>query len=99
MWSRDGTELFFRGKDAEGQRWIMAAPVSTMDGRLDVGRPVQLFEAVYVFSSPVRNWDILADGKFVFLKRRDDEQRREELRALQPDRIRIVQNWASQLKH
>ena len=102
VWSRDGTELFFRGKDAEGQQWIMAAPVSTMDGRLDVGRPVQLFEtdtAAYVFSSPVRNWDILADGKFVFLKQRDAEQRREEFRALQPDRIRIVQNWASQLKH
>ena len=98
VWSRDGTELFFRGKDAEGQRWIMTAPVSTIGGRLDVGRPVRLFKNVYIFTGPVRNWEILADGKFVFSKRRDAEERREELRALQPDRIRIVQNWASQLK-
>ena len=106
VWSRDGTELFFRGiVEREGnnplrlgQRWIMAAPVSSIDGRLDVGRPVRLFEDIYISSGPVRNWDILADGKFVFPKGRDAEERREEFRALQPDRIRIVQNWASQLK-
>ena len=97
VWSRDGTELFFRSV-AESQRWIMAAPVSSIDGRLDIGRPVRLFEDIYIFTTPVRRWDILADGKFAFSKRRDAEQRREELRALQPDRIRIVQNWASQLK-
>ncbi len=97
VWSRDGSELFYRGRDAEGQRWVFAVAVAEVDGKIDPGRPVPLFEDVYAADYPIRSWDVLGDRGFVLKRGSDADEHRERVLDLHTDRLRIVQNWASLL--
>ena len=62
LWSRDGTELFFRG---QGAAW--AAQVSTSNGRLVVGVPQRLFED-HAYDDFAETWDLTADGRFLMTR-------------------------------
>jgi eukaryotic-like serine/threonine-protein kinase len=61
VWSRDGTELFYRRGNG-----ILAVAIRT-DPTLTVGRPVELFTASYDFTQ-FPNWDVQPDGRFVMVK-------------------------------
>ena len=98
VWSRDGSELFYLGRDDEGVGWVMAVPMSTLGERFEVGNPVKLFKDIYGSARPIRSWDVLSDGRFVFAKDADDEDQRAQWHErLYPNRIHIIQNWASSL--
>jgi Tol biopolymer transport system component/DNA-binding winged helix-turn-helix (wHTH) protein len=84
-WSSDGHQLFFR----QGDR-MMAVDVQTKS-TFKAKRPHLLFEGPYARSSMWTNYDVAADGqRFVMLKEED------EARAAQT--LRVVLNWADELK-
>ena len=49
LWSRDGSEIFF----LDGRNHLTAAPVTTRDGALVIGRSEVLFETAYSWPSVV----------------------------------------------
>ena len=75
----------------------MATVVSETAGRVEFGLPRPLFKDEYVSLGPIRSWDVLADGDFVFGKLLTAEQTRERLLELHADRLRVVQKWAASL--
>jgi serine/threonine-protein kinase len=77
-WSRDGRELFYRS----GPR-LFAVRVDTSNG-FTAGKPTVLFERQYV-----SDYDVAPDGRFLMIKRGDDEQ-------AQP-RLHVVVNWVDEL--
>jgi class 3 adenylate cyclase len=65
LWSRDGTEIFFRN----GEK-MMSAPVET-DGDFSVGTPEVVFESDAYYADPqgLREYDVSLDGqRFLMLK-------------------------------
>ncbi len=87
VWSRDGTELFYRNGDQMLAVAIAAEPVLTPS------RPVLLFEGSYerMGGGVSANYDVARDGRFVML-------RREEESAVTEQRIHVVLNWFEELK-
>ena len=76
----------------------MVATVSENAGHLEFGLPRPLCkDEKYLATGPIRSWDVLADGDFVFVKRATDDQSRQTLLDLHANRLRVVQNWASTL--
>jgi eukaryotic-like serine/threonine-protein kinase len=99
VWSWDGTELLFRTRWRDGQpTHVYAAEVSEEDGQLRIGEPVRLFTEAndYIWFIPVRGWDVAPDGRFLFHKF-TEEERYAFMEQMFPDRIRLIQNWASRL--
>ncbi len=102
-WSRDGKELFYRGRRPPGGGSvgdIFAVSIEQADGRLTIGKPERLFpdKLVYGFTGPIRAWDVAPDGRFLFIKTQTDEELRATWRTVFPDRIRVIQNWVSSLE-
>jgi serine/threonine-protein kinase len=84
VWSRDGTELFFRDGDQ-----MLAVEFETGTGT--AGRPEVLFEGSYntdILGVGNQNYDAAPDGRFLMIRRGEDS-------AVQ---ITIVQNWFEELK-
>ena len=81
IWSRDGTELFYRS----GSRIMSAAhhPLSTSGA---FGAPHVLFNGAFDFSQN-RNWSLSPDGSFVMIKA-DPTMGRQ---------LRVVFNWFDEL--
>ncbi len=97
-WSPDGRELFYRlsasagvkeGLRQEGQKVrLVAVPIETSPA-LRVGTPKVLFEGPFFESG--HDWALMPDGKgFVFI--------RECQPPAGPGELRIVLNWAEELK-
>jgi eukaryotic-like serine/threonine-protein kinase len=61
VWSRDGTELFYRRGNAILAVTITTAPTFT------AGRPIELFTGRYDLTQ-AGNWDVQPDGRFVMVK-------------------------------
>jgi serine/threonine-protein kinase len=88
LWSRDGTELFYR--DETGDK-MFAASITT-DPELKVGEPELLFEGNYFLCSYWgRVYDISLDGN-QFLMVSETEQE------LDPRHYNVVLNWFEELK-
>ena len=90
LWSRDGKELFYLGKDNN----MMAARVIP-GATIDLGEPVALFrvpddllgvEAFY--STP---WDVARDGRFIMARLVNGDK-------IQAGAIIVVENWFGELK-
>jgi eukaryotic-like serine/threonine-protein kinase len=62
VWSPDGRELYY----VEGQR-LMSVGVR-LEGTPEVARPMPIVEGSYAWERP-GNYDVLPDGRFVFIKR------------------------------
>jgi Tol biopolymer transport system component len=79
-WSHDGRELFYRAGDA-----MYVLPVHEDDGRLMTGSAVRLFRGVFEQRPGFRaNYDVLADGRFLMLRRRGGTP---------PQQIIVSLNW------
>jgi serine/threonine-protein kinase len=65
VWSRDGREIFYLSRNK-----LMSVPVTMQAGRLELGKPVALYDvSAYYFGGIGRNYDVAGDGKrFVMIK-------------------------------
>jgi Tol biopolymer transport system component/predicted Ser/Thr protein kinase len=101
LWSRDGSELFYRSPELDGERrrdWITVVPVIEVDGRLDLGSAERLFESTaWGDTAPIRSWDVTDDGRFLMVREASSDEVQEVIEGFCPDRLRFVQNWASRL--
>jgi Tol biopolymer transport system component len=83
VWSRDGSELFYRRGDD-----VM---VATFDGAggVTVGRPQLLFSGPYFGAGRQGDFDVTPDGQRFVMVRSDA--------AAQLQQLSVVQNWSSEL--
>jgi serine/threonine-protein kinase len=83
-WSRDGREIYYR---AGGRFMVAAFDGSGTEPRL--GRPATLFADEYDVGPGIttRNYDVLPDGRFLFLRRTPAS-----------GRIRVVLDWLPELE-
>jgi serine/threonine-protein kinase len=88
IWSRSGTELFYR----DGRR-VFSVPISTT-GTLTVGQPALLFEGDFDSGSltpGVPSYDVAPDGRrFIMVA--------SAANAGSPSRLDVVMNWVEDLK-
>jgi Tol biopolymer transport system component len=87
VWSRGGTELFYRS----GRRFY-AVPIGTK-GVLTIGRPSLLFEGDFDWVSLIPGfpaYDVAADGRFIMVPPAADHG--------SPARLDVVMNWVEDLK-
>ena len=82
MWSRDGRELFYRGRDGK----LYAVPIQ-VSPNLTVGQREPLFDDRFATLLNRTNYDVTPDGQFVMLKGNDD-----------PTNVIVVLNWFEELK-
>ena len=83
VWSRDGTEIYYRRGSA-----LMAASFDVAHGALK-DQPRQLFDGPFVGAGGEGQFDVTADGRFV-MTRGDD--------AAVGRQINVVFNWIEELK-
>jgi serine/threonine-protein kinase len=88
IWSRSGTELFYR----DGRRFF-SVPISTA-GTLTVGQPALLFEGDFDSGSltpGIPSYDVAPDGRrFIVVTGTADAE--------SPSRLDVVMNWVEDLK-
>jgi len=92
-WSKDGQELFYRVDDK-----FLAVSVREDGERLQVGAPVELFEGEYGGSTPIRSYDVSADGRFLLNRDPDSDALTAAIERVFPDRIQVVQGWLAELR-
>ena len=105
-WSPDGSEIFYRELSASGVRpgrnlLSVAVAVAESDPeQLTLSRPVKRFQtqADYVAVVPITSWDFAPDGRAIYIRMEDPMDRHAFMRAMFPDRLRIIHNWASRLE-
>jgi len=86
-WSRDGGELYYRCGDPERPKMMV---VEMSDGR-PAGEPRLMFEEPFATTIGTRNYDVMADGRFVMALRSRNEP--------EPvTQINLVTNWFDELK-
>ncbi len=92
-WSRDGKEIHYRW----GAKFL-AARIDSSKG-LKVDEPIVLFErSHWMVTSPVRSWDVSADGRFLLLRGPDESAMRTLVEEINPTEIHLVQNWFEELR-
>lgn len=88
LWSRDGSELFYRNN-----RSVMSVSIVTEPEFLP-GKPEKLFEGDYqmgdVQASPNTNYDVSADGRFIMLRPTEPVEA--------DSHIEVVFNWFEELE-
>ena len=87
IWSRKGTELFYRSG-----RGVYSVPIGTT-GVLTVGRPSLLFEGDFSPGTPMPGipaYDVAPDGRFIMVTSSADSE--------SPTRLDVVVNWLEDLK-
>jgi eukaryotic-like serine/threonine-protein kinase len=87
IWSRNGSELFYRS----GRR-VFSVPINTK-GTLAIGRPSVLFEGDFDAGSAtpgIPNYDVAADGRFIMVASAAD--------AALPTRLDVAINWVEELR-
>jgi serine/threonine protein kinase/Tol biopolymer transport system component len=88
-WSRDGTELFYR--TGRNNRSRMVALEVRTGPEFRYGRPVELFDGPFSGASPVRDYDVTPDGRFVMTRQLQPVDRPAR-------RIEVVLNWLAELE-
>jgi hypothetical protein len=86
VWSRDGTELYYR----EGDRFMVVA-LDDDGSTLRAGPPQVLFAGRYertIFGGESSNYDVSEDGRFVMIRRNNPQT---------PTEIHVVLNWPEAL--
>ncbi len=85
LWSRDGTELFYRNEAA-----VMAVSVQS-DASFEAGSPQVVFQGDYVRGPGGRSYDVSLEGdRFLMLKEVEE--------AFSSSQVIIVQNWFEDLE-
>jgi serine/threonine-protein kinase len=92
-WSKDGRELFYRVGDK-----FLVVSVREDGGRLQIGAPVELFEGDYGGTTPIRSYDVSADGRFLLHRNPDEEALNAAIEKVFPDRVQVVQGWVAELR-
>jgi len=83
VWSRDGTELFYRHTDR-----MMAVPVRE-EGSFVAGRPIELFEGPFASEYKGKsNYDVAPDGRFLMVQVEEGSE---------PVRLDVILNWFDEL--
>ncbi len=88
-WSRDGSELFYRTGRSDRSR-MMALDVTTSPG-FRYGPPMELFDGPFSGASPVRDYDVASDGRFVMTRQFQPVHRPAR-------RIEVVLSWIAELE-
>ena len=83
LWSRDGTELFYRSGDK-----MMAARIET-EPRFEVSKPEELFERRFLSRINYRSYDVTREGKFLMIQEPHEPTRLG---------INVVLNWFEELR-
>jgi len=77
---------------------MMAVAVAEEGDALRLGQPEVLFRVDRPqFSPPFASWDCLPDGRFVLILDPTEEEQAASIRAMYPDRLRIVQGWTGKV--
>jgi eukaryotic-like serine/threonine-protein kinase len=107
-WSHDGQAIYYRtGRSRANATQVNqrifsvgVVPEAERGDRLLLGRPELVIETSgrYVRLTPVSSWSIAPDGRFLLIKAPSGETTYEYMQAMFPDRIRVIQNWASTLE-
>jgi serine/threonine protein kinase/Tol biopolymer transport system component len=93
IWTSNGREILYRSAGLDGQQFLSAAVVSLSPFRTET--PRVLFKAKpgeYDSTTPVRSWDVTADGQR-FLLLRNHESTDKPVTAMH-----VVLNWTEELK-
>ena len=89
VWSRDGSELFFRNGRAV---WAAAVTPGASSHGLDVSEPTLLFDGPYISraiqTGGSQSYDVAPDGRFLMVKRDLSSS----------GRLVVVLNWVEELK-
>jgi len=93
VWSKDGRELFYRVGDK-----FLAVSVREDGERLQVGPPVELFEGNYRGTTPIRSYDVSADGRFLLSRNPSADALNAAIEKVFPDRIQVIQGWLAELR-
>ena len=97
-WSVDGSELVYLRRWGDHSE-MMAVAVAEEGDALRLGQPEVLFRVDRdQFSPPFPSWDCLPDGRFVLILDPTEEEQAASIRAMFPDRLRIVQGWTGKLR-
>jgi len=90
-WSRDGSELFFRGVfDSDNRSKMMAVQVDR-SAMFRSEPPRELFDRVMAGTTPARSYDVAADGRFFMIEN--------WIYPPQPvTELNLVLNWFEELK-
>jgi len=92
-WTADGRELFYLTQATTGSGLqMMAVKITTTGGKLLASVPQKLFEGQYGSTTPVRGWDVTADGRRFLLIRGVDPPPQP------PSQMVLVQNFGEELK-
>jgi Tol biopolymer transport system component len=83
-WDPSGREIYYRGN-----RQMMSVAFDPSGSELALGKPRALFADVYDFGQglSIPNYDVTPDGRFIMLRR-----------GTQGGTLRVVLNWAEELK-
>ena len=88
VWSRDGTQVFYRG--LESDPWMLSARVAVSGGALSVTRRERLFDASpYLANQFLQMYDVAPDGRFLMFKLDAQTPRTD---------VVIIRNWVQQVK-
>jgi hypothetical protein len=90
-WSHDGREVLYV---SDGEMFAVRVDLGNDDP--GPSEPVKLMDFAHDTCGPVRCFDIAPDGRFLVIDRLDEESQT-AIEAFYPDRIRIVQNWFTEL--
>jgi hypothetical protein len=82
LWSRDGTELFYRSGDK-----MMATKIEAESG-FEVSKPEELFERRFLSRINYRSYDVTREGKFLMIQEPHEPARLG---------INVVLNWFEEL--
>jgi hypothetical protein len=84
-WRRDGTEVFFIGLDNKS---VYTAKTRILPGRIEVSRPIKIFETPDVLMVGGGSYDVTSDGqRFIMLIGKDQG----------PPVLTVHVNWRSRL--
>jgi hypothetical protein len=110
LWSHDGTELYYLSKSksrGRSRRSRFGREGSLGHGGLGDEHRLQdrcrtpraaVLRKDYMVLIPLRSWDMGPDGRFLMARHASDDVVREAMDAFFPNRIRLIQNWASTLE-
>ena len=93
VWMQNGQEILFYSGNG-----FSSVDVDYGDDRLSVGRPRLLFEHKFSSSTPVRDYDVMPDGRFLLLFPTDDSTIADLVEEVFPRQILVVQNWLAELE-
>ena len=94
-WGRNGRELFYLQPEYSGEAFTGTSAVMAVDfaaGReFEVHVPHKLFEGRWMFSTPLRSYDVTPDGYFLMERLEDPPDQR-------VTKLNVVLNWFEELK-